>query len=147
MEDNVEPNPAATPFAQTYFHGTKSVMHLGDLLVPGHHSNYMESGTLHHVYMTATLDAAIWGAELAGGAGKERIYLVEPTGNIENDPNLTDKKFPGNPTMAFRSRYPLRVIGEVCLWQPHAPAQVKAMKDALLKLKENGLDEIENENH
>ena len=92
--------------------------------------------------MSATLDAAIWGAELAVGTERERIYLVEPTGEIEDDPDLTDKKFPGNPTKSYRSTEPFRVVGEVTNWQGHAPEQVKAMKDALEKLKEQGINSL-----
>lgn len=133
-----------TPFAQTYFHGTKADLKIGELLQVGFNSNYEQYGTLNHIYFTATLDAAIWGAELAAGEGKQRIYLVEPTGSFEDDPNLTDKKFPGNPTMSYRSQHPLKVVGEVTVWQGHAPAQVQAMKDGLANLREQGLDEIVN---
>ena len=95
------------------------------------------------IYLTATLDAAIWGAELALDEGPERIYLVEPTGPLEDDPNLTDKKFPGNPTMSYRSKHPFRVVGEITIWQGHSPEQVRAMKDGLANLKENGIEAIE----
>ena len=92
--------------------------------------------------MSATLDAAIWGTELAVGEGRERIYLVEPTGKIEDDPDLTDKKFPGNPTKSYRSTEPFRVVGEVSVWQGHITEQVKAMKDALERLKEQGINSL-----
>ena len=92
--------------------------------------------------MSATLDAAIWGAELAIGEGRERIYLVESTGKIEDDPDLTDKKFPGNPTKSYRSTEPFRVVGEISIWQGHQAEQVKAMKDALERLKEQGINSI-----
>lgn len=133
-----------TPFAQTFFHGTKADLKIGDIIKVGFNSNYVQHNKLNHIYLTATLDAAIWGAELASGEGRERIYLVEPTGSIEDDPNLTNKKFPGNPTMAYRSQHPFRVLGEVTIWQGHSPEQVKAMKDGLAKLNEQGLDKIEN---
>jgi hypothetical protein len=133
-----------TPFAQTYFHGTKADLKIGDLIKVGFNSNFDENTSLRHIYLTATLDAAIWGAELALGEGRERIYLVEPTGAIEDDPNLTNKKFEGNPTMSYRSQHPLKVVGEVTIWQGHLPEQIKAMKDGLGKLKEQGLDKIEN---
>jgi rifampin ADP-ribosylating transferase len=133
-----------TPFAQTYFHGTKADLNMGELLQVGFNSNYEQHGPLNHIYFTATLDAAIWGAELAAGEGNQRIYLVEPTGSFEDDPNLTDKKFPGNPTMSYRSQHPLKVVGEVTGWQGHAPAQVQAMQDGLANLREQGLDEIVN---
>lgn len=137
-------NSSPAPFAQTYFHGTKAELEPGALLNAGYNSNYTQYGQLNHIYFTATLDAAIWGAELATGEGKERIYLVEPTGSIEDDPNLTDKKFPGNPTMSYRSQHPLKVVGEITIWQGHAPEQIKAMKDGLAKLREQGLDAIDN---
>ena len=89
------------------------------------------------------MDAAIWGAELALGEGSERIYLVEPTGPIEDDPNLTDKKFPGNPTRSYRSIHPFRVVGEVTIWQGHSQEQVNMMKEGLAKLKEQGIEAIE----
>ena len=132
------------PFAQTYFHGTKADLKPGDLIDIGLSSNYGQRNNAKYIYLTATLDAAIWGAELALGEGKERIYLVEPMGDIEDDPNLTNKKFPGNPTMAFRSKHPIRIVGEVATWQGHSPEQVKAMKEGLAKLREQGLDSIDN---
>lgn len=140
-EDEIK--PMQTPFAQTYFHGTKASLRLGDHIEPGISSNYGQRSSAKYIYLTATLDAAIWGAELAVGEGKERIYLVEPTGQIEDDPNVTDKKFPGNPTKSFRSKLPFKVVGEITVWQGHAPEQVKAMKDHLQKLKDEGIEAIE----
>lgn len=134
-----------TPFAQTYFHGTKADLKLGDFIEPGYSSNFGQRKNAKYIFLAATLDPAIWGAELAVGEGRERIYLVEPTGAIEDDPDLTDKKFPGNPTMSYRSVHPFRVIGEVTLWQGHQPEQVKAMKDALMKLKEQGINSLNDE--
>jgi len=145
MEQNkTDNNPSPSPFAQTYFHGTKADQKIGALLKVGFNSNYTQYGQLNHIYFTATLDAAIWGAELASGEGKERIYLVEPTGSIEDDPNLTDKRFPGNPTRSYRSQHSLKVVGEVTIWQGHTSDQIKAMKDGLAKLREQGLYKIEN---
>ena len=95
------------------------------------------------VVLTGTLDAATWGAELAIGEGPGRIYIVEPTGPIENDPNLTDKKFPGNPTRSYRSRESLRVKCEVTAWRGHSPEQLKAMKDGLRRAKEQGVEPID----
>ena len=132
----------ATPFAQTYFHGTKGDLKVGDLIEVGFNSNYGQRKNAKYIFLTATLDAAIWGAELAVGEGLERIYLVEPTGPIEDDPDLTDKKFPGNPTKSYRSTHPFKVIGEVTIWQGHPIEQVKAMKDHLEKLKEQGIDSL-----
>jgi rifampin ADP-ribosylating transferase len=129
--------------SQTFYHGTKADFKPGDLIQPGFHSNYGSRKKASFIYLTATLDAATWGAELAVGEGRGRIYIVEPTGPIEDDPNLTDKKFPGNPTKSYRSRDPLRVTGEVKDWQGHAPEQLKAMKDHLDRLKEQGIEAIE----
>jgi len=147
MEKNKSENKSseagASPFAQTFFHGTKSDLKIGDSIKPGLSSNYGQKKKAIYIYLTATLDAAIWGAELASGEGRERIYLVEPTGPIEDDPNLTDKKFPGNPTKSYRSKHPFRVVGEVTNWQGHSPDQVKAMKEGLEKLKEQGIEAIE----
>jgi hypothetical protein len=132
----------ATPFAQTYFHGTRSDLKVGDLIDVGFNSNYGQRKNAKYIFLTATLDAAIWGAELAFGEGLERIYLVEPTGPIEDDPDLTDKKFPGNPTKSYRSTHPFKVVGEVTNWQGHPIEQVKVMKDHLKKLKEQGIDSL-----
>lgn len=134
-------HPTHNPFAQTFFHGTKADLKIGDLVQPGYSSNFKDK-RLRHVYVSATLTAAIWGAELAAGTGRPRIYLVEATGAIEDDPNLTDKKFPGNPTMSYRSLHPFRVIGEVASWIPHTPEQVRAMKEGLQRLAQEGRDEI-----
>jgi rifampin ADP-ribosylating transferase len=116
-------------FAQSFFHGTRADLSPGDLIAVGHQSNFTDAKPLSWVYFSATLDAAIWGAELAAGNGRERIYVVEPTGPIVDDPNLTDKKFPGNPTLSYRSRDPLRVIAEVTNWQGHQPARLRQMKE------------------
>jgi rifampin ADP-ribosylating transferase len=126
-----------------YYHGTRADLRPGDLIAPGYGSNYGAQRKASWVYLTATLDAAIWGAELAVGEGRERIYVVEPTGEIVDDPNLTDKKFPGNPTKSYRSRAPLRVTGELTEWQGHAPEQLKHMKDHLAQLKAQGIEAID----
>ncbi len=137
------PNPQCpTPFAQTYFHGTKADLALGDLIEVGFNSNYGQRKNAKYIFLSATLDAAIWGAELALGEGRERIYLVEPTGPIEDDPDLTDKKFPGNPTKSYRSAHPFKVVGEVTRWQGHPTEQVNAMKDGLARLKEQGIESL-----
>ncbi len=143
MNNNEQTNNAQTPFVQTYFHGTKANLTLGDFIETGITSNYGQNNKAKYIYLTATLDAAIWGAELAVGEGKERIYLVEPTGELEDDPNLTDKKFPGNPTKSYRSKYPFKVVGEVTVWQGHAKEQIKVMKEGLERLKEQGIEAIE----
>src|SRR4051812_44060291 len=134
---------AQSPFSQTFFHGTKADLKIGDLIEVGLSSNYGQNNKAKYIYLTATLDAAIWGAALGLGEGRERIYLVEPTGGIEDDPNLTDKKFPGNPTKSYRSKHPFKVVGEITVWQGHAPEQLQAMKDGLAKLKEQGIETIE----
>ena len=125
-----------------FLHGTKADLKPGDLVEPGRGSNYGKRENAAFVYMTATLDAATWGAELALGDGPGRIYMVEPTGPFEDDPNLTDKKFPGNPTRSYRSRAPLRVIDELTDWTGHAPEQVQAMKDGLARLAAQGVEAI-----
>lgn len=128
---------------QKFYHGTKANLKEGDLIEPGFNSNYGKGKKASFVYLTATMDAAVWGAELAQGEGVGRIYVVEPTGPIEDDPNLTDKKFPGNPTKSYRTRAPIRVIGEVKDWQGHSPEQLKAMKDHLELLKQQGIEAID----
>ena len=129
--------------SQRFYHGTKADLEPGDLIGPGYNSNYGKRKKAGYVYLTATLNAATWGAELAQGEGPGRIYIVEPTGPIADDPNLTDKKFPGNPTKSYRSRDPLRVTGEVIDWQGHSPEELKAMKDHLEHLKRLGVEAIE----
>ena len=135
-------SPAAQAFAQTFFHGTKADLKPGDLITTGYQSNFVDK-KLKHIYLSATLHAAIWGAELASGSEPERIYLVEATGPLEDDPNVTDKKFPGNPTMSYRSTHPFKVIGEVKLWESHSPEQVNTMKAGIEKLKQEGIMAIE----
>jgi rifampin ADP-ribosylating transferase len=143
MEKNISENKSIqTPFTQTFFHGTKADLKLGDYIKVGNNSNFGERKNAKYIFLSATLDAAIWGAELAIGEGRERIYLVEPTGHIEDDPDLTDRKFPGNPTKSFRSIHPFKVVGEITIWQGHPHEQVKEMKDALAKLKEQGINSL-----
>ncbi len=125
-----------------FYHGTKASLKPGDLLEPGYSSNYGERKKANFVYLTATMDAAVWGAELAVGDGPGRIYRVEPTGDFENDPNLTDKKFPGNPTRSYRTRYPLRVVVEITDWEGHAPEVLQQMRDYLDELKRMGIEAI-----
>lgn len=131
------------PTPHVFYHGTKADLKPGDLIRPGYRPNYGTRKTAAYVYLTATLDAATWGAELAVGDGPGRIYRVEPTGPFEDDPNLTDKKYPGNPTKSYRSRDPLRVTGEVTDWQGHSPEALKAMKDRLEQLGQLGVEIIE----
>jgi len=126
-----------------YLHGTKADLAVGDLLVPGRESNFEVGRVMHHVYFTATLDAAVWGAELAAGHGGGHIYVVEPLGDLEDDPNVTDKRFPGNPTHSFRSLEPLRVVGELVDWVGHPPEKLEAMRDRLTELRRQGAAQIE----
>ncbi len=131
-----------TVFAQTYFHGTKADVRIGDFIEVGFNSNYGLQKNAKYIFLTSTLDAAIWGAELAQGEARERIYLVEPTGPIEDDPDLTDKKFPGNPTKSYRSIHPFKVVGEVINWIGHSPEQVLSMKEGLAKLQQDGVQSL-----
>lgn len=129
--------------AGVYLHGTKADLAVGEMLVPGRESNFEESRVMNHVYFTATLDAATWGAELAAGEGHGRIYIVEPSGEFEDDPNVTNKRFPGNPTLSFRTRQPMRVVGELAGWVGHSAEQLRAMVDGLDSLKRRGAAQIE----
>jgi rifampin ADP-ribosylating transferase len=140
---NSKPMTAPDRTPRQFYHGTRADLKPGDLIAAGYNSNYGAGKQASWVYLTGTLDAAIWGAELAAGDGRERIYIVEPTGPIEDDPNLTDKKFPGNPTQSYRSREPLRVTGEVTEWQGHSPERLKEMKDHLERLKAQGVEAID----
>jgi rifampin ADP-ribosylating transferase len=133
-----EPVPFQVFEPGVYLHGTKADLAVGDLLVPGRESNFEAGRVMNHVYFTATLDAAVWGAELAAGPGRGRVYLVEPVGEFEDDPNVTDKKLPGNPTHSFRSREALRVVGEVVDWVGHSPEKLQAMRDGLVALRLRG---------
>lgn len=129
--------------SRTFYHGTKASLKVGDLIEPGFNSNYGKRKKATYVYLTATLNAATWGAELALGDRPGKIYIVEPTGPVEDDPNLTDKKYPGNPTKSYRTRSPLRVTGEVADWQGHSPEELKTMNEHLENLKRLGVEAIE----
>lgn len=133
-----EPQPFKLYKAGTLLHGTKADLAVGDLLVAGYESNFEEGRLMNHVYVTETLDAATWGAELAGGEGRGRIYIVEPTGALEDDPNVTDKKFPGNPTRSYRTKESVRVVGEIHDWTEHPPERLQAMRDGLADLRRRG---------
>jgi len=124
-----------------FYHGNRADLAPGDLLAPGFTSNYADR-KLSWIYFSGTLDAAIWGCELAKGEGRERIYIVEPTGAFEDDPNLTDRKFPGNVTQSYRSCEPLRIVGEVEQWEPHSPERLAEMKAALARMAAEGGPEI-----
>ena len=143
VNDAVEPVPFEVYQEGVYLHGTKADQAVGELLKAGQVSNFEADRVSNHVYFTETLDAATWGAELSAGVGRGRIYIVEPTGDFEDDPNLTDKKFPGNPSRSFRSREPLRVVGELVNWIGHPPDELRAMRDGLLALQREGKAQID----
>lgn len=123
-----------------FFHGTKASLVVGDLLIAGFRSNYNAEVVMNHIYFTALPKGAGLAAEIARGEGPPRVYVVEPTGPFENDPNVTDKKFPGNPTRSFRSRHPLKIIGELSAWELYDPAFIEQLR---LRI-ENGMGEIIN---
>ncbi len=127
-----------------FFHGTKADLQVGDLLTAGFRSNYRPEVVMNHIYFTALLDGAGLAAELAAGHGAPRVYAVEPTGAFEDDPNVTDKKFAGNPTRSYRSSAPLRVVGEVTDWHRQTPEALQAWKERLAALRADERAEIIN---
>ena len=130
-----------------FYHGTKIELNDGELLVPGHLSNYHEGRASNHIYFAALLEPAIWGAELAnalaGSNERGHVYVVEPTGPFEDDPNVTNKRFPGNITQSYRTRHPLQVVEELGTWEGHSPEAIQAMLDGIAHLREQGTDVIE----
>jgi len=130
-----------------FYHGTKAKLAVGDLITTGYVSNFEENRALKHVYFAAQLEPAIWGAELSvaysDDNGPGYIYIVEPTGPFEDDPNLTNKRFPGNPTQSYRTTEPLRVVGIVEDWKGHPPEVLQGMLDSLANLRKQGLAIIE----
>ncbi len=141
--DQAHGGQARSEFVTAFFHGTRTGLGTGDLITPGFTSNYGKRRVANFVYVTANLSVAIWGAELAVGDGPERVYVVEPVGDLEDDPNVTDKKFPGNPTKSYRTRTPVQVVGEVTNWQGHSPEALARMKENLQRLKEQGVEHID----
>lgn len=133
--------------AGPFYHGTKSSFAEGDFVEPGHQSNFHEGRISNHVYFAALLEPAVWGAELAvalaGGEGRGHVYVVEPTGPFEDDPNVTNKKFRGNVTQSYRTREPLRVVEELRTWDGHPPDVLDAMLDGIARLRAQGLDVID----
>ena len=118
-----------------FYHGTRADMQIGDLLTAGYRSNYQSDIIMNHIYFTALINGAGLAAALATGDGQERVYIIEPIGKFENDPNVTDKKFPGNPTRSYRTTEPLKIIGEATDWARLTPEQLKEWKDKLAKNK------------
>ncbi len=114
-----------------FYHGTKADLQVGDLLTPGGSSNYKPGLIMNHIYFTALVNGAGLAAALAKGEGRERVYIVEPTGTYENDPNVTDKKFPGNPTRSYRTSAPLKIVGEVADWVRQSPEDLKRWRERL----------------
>lgn len=137
-----EPVPFEVYEEGVYLHGTSAALAPGDLLTPAQPSNYRDDAPLRHVYVTETMHAAAWGAQLARGDGEPRVYVVEPTGEIEDDPNVTDQRFPGNPTRSFRTLEPVRVVRELEDWPRHSEESVRAMREGLAKLRAKGEGEI-----
>jgi len=118
-----------------FYHGTKADMKIGDLLTAGFSSNYKPEIIMNHIYFTALTNGAGLAAALAQGDGSERVYIVEPTGSFENDPNVTDKKFPGNPTRSYRSSAPLKIVGEVTDWVRQTPEELQKWRERLANIK------------
>ena len=118
-----------------FYHGTKADLQIGDLLTPGGSSNYQSDLIMNHIYFTALANGAGLAAALAKGDGRERVYIVEPTGSFENDPNVTDKKFPGNPTRSYRSQAPLKIVGEVTDWVRQTPEELQRLRERLANIK------------
>jgi hypothetical protein len=130
-----------------FYHGTKSALEVGDELVPGYGSNFQAGRVSNNIYFTTRVDTAAWGAELAtalaGSGERGHIYVVQPLGPFEDDPNVTNKKFPGNPTESYRTRVPLRVVGEVDGWEGHSPEVLQGMLEGLARLRAQGRDVID----
>lgn len=130
-----------------FYHGTRAALEAGTELVPGYGSNFHTGRVSNNVYFTALVESAAWGAELAtalaGSGERGHIYVVEPLGPFEDDPNVTNKKFPGNPTRSYRTRHPLRILAELESWLGHSPEVLQGMLDRLAQLREQGLDVIE----
>ncbi len=138
-----EPTPFEVHESGSLLHGTKANLKVGDVLEPGRESNFVDGRTTNYVYVTATLDAATWGAELAKGEGRGRIFIVQPAGALEDDPNVTDRKFPGNPTRSYRTRDPVRIVGEIVNWVGHPPEKLRAMRERVDELMRTGRGEID----
>jgi len=127
-----------------FYHGTKADLRVGDLLTAGFNSNYNPEVVMNHIYFTAMVNGAGLAAALAKGDGRERVYIVEPTGIFENDPNVTDKKFPGNPTRSYRTKAPLKIVGEVTDWVRQTPEELQKWRDKLANVKPDSRGNIIN---
>jgi Rifampin ADP-ribosyl transferase len=127
-----------------FYHGTKADLKIGDLLTAGFRSNYKPEIIMNHIYFTALANGAGLAAALAQGDGSERVYIVEPTGCFENDPNVTDKKFPGNPTRSYRSQAPLKILGELTDWVRQTPEELQKWRERLANIKEDSNAKIIN---
>ena len=127
-----------------FYHGTKADLQVGDLLTAGFRSNYKPEVIMNHIYFTALVDGAGLAAALAKGDGRERVYVVEPIGSFENDPNVTDKKFPGNPTRSYRSQAPLKIVGEATDWVRQTPEALEKWREKLAILEADPSAEIIN---
>jgi rifampin ADP-ribosylating transferase len=114
-----------------FYHGTKADLRVGDLLTPGFNSNYRPEVVMNHIYFTSIPKGAGLAAEIAKGTGRPRVYMVEPLGDFENDPNVTDKKFPGNPTKSYRSAHPLKILGELETWEPYDAEFIKKLRERI----------------
>lgn len=135
MKSNVVSKNSSSLDEGPFYHGTRADLQIGDLLTAGFKSNYKPEITMNHIYFTALVNGAGLAAELSKSKGRERVYIVEPTGDFEDDPNVTDKKFPGNPTRSYRSQQPLKVIGEVTEWERLTPGQLQNWRDRLANIK------------
>jgi len=118
-----------------FYHGTRADLQPGDLLTPGGGSNYKADLIMNHIYFTAISNGAGLAAALANGDGRERVYIVEPTGSFEHDPNVTNKKFPGNPTRSYRSESSLKIVGELTDWARQTPEQIQQWRERLANSK------------
>ncbi|WP_349257400.1 NAD(+)--rifampin ADP-ribosyltransferase [Propionicimonas sp.] len=137
------PTPRVVDDPGPFFHGTKAELRPGDLLTPGWRSNYGTRRMANHIYVTATRDGAPLAAALAAGDGPGRVYRVEPLGTIEDDPNVTDKRFPGNPTRSYRTTEPVRVVEELHDWQPVAPEVIRQIRERMAELTELGIEAMD----
>ncbi|MFD2574405.1 NAD(+)--rifampin ADP-ribosyltransferase [Spirosoma soli] len=141
---NIAPDGSDIVDNGPFYHGTKADLQIGDLLTAGFRSNYKPEVIMNHIYFTALANGAGLAAALAKGDGDERVYIVEPTGSFENDPNVTDKKFPGNPTRSYRSQAPLKIVGEVTDWIRLTPDELRTWRENVARINADPTAEIIN---